>query len=106
MLHLGELVGQEEHLAVAGAGDRGVLGIVRVLDHEARIAHLLLAAYALQVGLPALPVRRVGEHEVELARREGVVGQRGVLRAAHDVVGGLPFTSARSRPCRWRRSRR
>ena len=28
-------------------------------------------------------------YEVELARREGVVGQGGVLRAAHDVVGGL-----------------
>ena len=35
LLHLGELVGQEQHLAVAGAGHQGVLGIARVLDHEA-----------------------------------------------------------------------
>ena len=55
-LHLGELVGEEEHLAVARPGDQGVLGVPGVLDHEARIAHLLLAAHALQVGLPALAV--------------------------------------------------
>jgi hypothetical protein len=46
----------------------------------------VLAAHALQVGLPALAVGRVGEHEVELARGEGVVGERGVLRPADDVV--------------------
>ena len=89
LLHLRELVGEEEHLAVAGAGDQGVLGIARVLDDEARVAHVLLAAHALQVGLPALAVGRVREHEVELAGREGVVGERGVLRAADDVVGRL-----------------
>ena len=89
LLHLGELVGEEEHLAVAGAGDQGVLGIAGVLDEEARVAHVLLAAHALQVGLPALAVGRVGEHEVELAGREGVVCERGVLGAAHDVVGRL-----------------
>ena len=32
---------------------------------------------------------RVGEHEVELAGREGVVGEGGVLRAADDIVGRL-----------------
>ena len=89
LLHLRELVGEEEHLAVAGAGDQGVLGIAGVLDDEARVAHILLAAHALQVGLPALAVGRVGEHEVELAGREGVVGEGGVLRAADDVVGRL-----------------
>jgi hypothetical protein len=45
-----------------------------------------LAAHALLVGLPALAVGRVGEHEVELAAREGVVGERRVLGAADDVV--------------------
>ena len=49
-------------------------------------AHVLLAAHALQVALPALAVGRIGEHEVELAGREGVVGERRVLRAADDVV--------------------
>ena len=80
---------RKEHLAVAGAGDQGVLGIAGVLDDEARVAHSLLAAHALQVGLPALAVGRVGEHEVELAGREGVVSERGVLRASDDVVGRL-----------------
>ena len=89
LLHLGELAGQEQHLAVAGAGHQGVLGIARVFDHEAGVAHVALAAHALQVGLPALAVGRIGEHEVELAARVGVVGQGGVLGAAHDVVGGL-----------------
>ncbi len=59
-----------------------------MLNHKARVAHVLLAAHALQVALPVLAVRRIGEHEVELARQEGVVGEGGVLRAAHDVVGG------------------
>ena len=58
-----------------------------MLDHEARVTHVLLAAHALQVGLPALAVGRVGEHEVELAGGEGVVDQGGVRRAADDVVG-------------------
>ena len=53
------------------------------------VAHVLLAAHPLQVGLPALAVGRVGEHEVELAGREGVVDEGGVLRAADDVVGRL-----------------
>ena len=49
----------------------------------------VLAAHALEVALPALAVGRIGEHEVELARREGVVGERRVLRAADDVVRRL-----------------
>ena len=89
LLHLGELVGEEQHLAVAGAGDQGVFRIAAMLDHEAWVAHVLLSAHVLKVGLPALAVGRVGEHEVELAGREGVAGERRVLRPAHDVVGGL-----------------
>ena len=56
---------------------------------EARVLDALLAAHALEVALPALAVGRIGEHEVELARREGVVRERRVLRAADDVVRGL-----------------
>ena len=63
--------------------------VAGVLDDEARVAHGLLAAHALQVGLPALAVGRVREHEVELARREGVVGEGRVLGTADDVVGRL-----------------
>ena len=106
-LHLGELVGEKKHLSVAGAGDQRILGVSRMFDHEARIVHVLLAAHALQVRLPALTVGRIGEHEVELACGEGVIGEGGMLRAAHDVVGGgaLSFEQEVG-PCRWRRSRR
>ena len=38
VLHLREHVGEEEHLAVAGAGDERVLRVAVVLDHEARVA--------------------------------------------------------------------
>ncbi len=41
LLHLAELVGEEQHLPVAGAGDERELRVTRVLDHEARIAHVL-----------------------------------------------------------------
>ena len=89
LLHLRQLVGEEQHLAVAGSCHQRELRIAAVLDDEARIAHVLLAAHAFEVGLPALAVGRIGQHEVELARREGVVGERRMLRPAHDVVGGL-----------------
>ena len=88
---LREHVGQEQHLAVARAGDERVLGVARVLDDEARVLDAVLAAHALQVALPALAVGRIGEHEVELARREGVVRERRVLRPADDVVRRLAF---------------
>ena len=86
VLHLGEHVDQEQQLAVAGAGDEPVLRIAGVLDDEARVLDLVLAAHPLQVGLPALAVRRIGEHEVELARREGVLRKR---RAVLEVLGLL-----------------
>ena len=91
LLHLGQLVGQEQHLAVAGTGDQRILGLARMFDHKARVAHVVLAAHALQIGLPALAVGWVGEHEVELTGRESVVGQGRVRRAAHDVVSGFPL---------------
>ena len=90
LVHLRGHVGQEEHLPVAGAGDeRQLLALVH--DLEARVAHAVLAAHRLEVLLPALAVGRVGEHEVELLRGEGVVRERGPLRAADDVVGALAF---------------
>ena len=88
-LHLRQLVGEEQHLAVARTGDQRVLGVARVLDQEAVIPHPLLAAHPIEVGLPTLSVGRVREHEIELARRKCIVRERRVLRAAHDVVGGL-----------------
>ena len=85
VVHLRRHVGQEEHLAIAGTGhQRELLALVHHL--EARVAHPVLAAHGFEVFLPALAVGRVGEHEVELLRREGIVRQRGPLRAADDVV--------------------
>ena len=89
-VHLRRHVGEEEHLAVAGAGDeREFLALVHHL--EARVAHAVLAAHRFEVLLPALAVGRIGEHEVELLRGEGVVRERGPFRAADDVVGALAF---------------
>ena len=90
VVHLRGHVGKKEHLPVAGAGDdRQFLALVH--DLEAGVAHAVLAAHRLEVLLPALPLGRVGEHEVELLRREGVVGECGPFRAADDVVGALAF---------------
>ncbi len=60
-----------------------------MVDDEARVPDAILAAHALQIALPALAVGRVGEHEVELAGAEGVVGERRVLGSAHKVIGGV-----------------
>ena len=46
MLHLAEHVDQEQHLAVAGAGDQRIFGVVGVADGEAGVVHVLLAAHA------------------------------------------------------------
>ena len=74
LLHLGKLVGKKQHLAVAGSGDQRILRIAAVFDHETRVAHFLLSAHAVEIGLPALSVGGIGEHEVEFAGGEGVVG--------------------------------
>src|SRR5256884_3470148 len=46
---------------------------------------------ALPICLPTLAVRRVGDHEVELARPELICRQRGLIRAADDVLGLVAF---------------
>ena len=88
VVHLRRHVGEEEHLAVAGAGDEGEF-LALVHDLEARVAHAVLAAHGFEVLLPALAVGRIGQHEVELHGGEGVVGEGGPFRAADDVVGVL-----------------
>ena len=82
-LHLAQHVGEEEHLPIAGAGDEAVFGVVVVLDQESPVLEVPLASHAFEVGLPRLAVGRIGEHEVELAAGEGVVGEG---RAEPDVV--------------------
>ena len=86
VLHLGQQVGKEQHLAVAGAGNERIFRIAGMRDDEARIFHAVLAAHAFEVALPALAIGRIGEHEIEFARGEGVAGQGGMLGAADDVV--------------------
>ena len=88
VLHLAEHVDQEHQLAVAGAGDEAELRVAGVLDDEARVAHVALAAHAFEVGLPALAVGRVGEHEVELAGGEAVLREG---RAEAEVLGLFAF---------------
>jgi hypothetical protein len=50
-----------------------------------------IAAQTLEVALPALAVRRIREHEIELASGKRVIRQRRVLRTADDVVGRIAF---------------
>ena len=89
VLHLGEYVGEEEHLAVAGPGHERIVRVVRMLDSEPGVLDTALAAHALQVALPALAVGRIGEHEVELAGREGIVGRNAALPVARQAPASL-----------------
>ena len=86
-----QLVHLEHELPVAGAGDELEFGVARVADDEARVIEFLLAAHAVQIGLPTLAVGRVGDHEIEFAAAELVGGQGGFVRAADDVLGLRSF---------------
>ena len=89
MLHFAQHVGQKHHLTVAGSGHEGELRITVVFDDESGITEILLAAHPFEVTLPAFPVGRIGEHEIELLRAECIVGDGGVLRATNDVVRSI-----------------
>ena len=91
VLHFGEHVGQEEHLAVARSGQKRVFWIAPVLDEKAWVFYPIFAPHAFQIALPALAVGRIREHEVELARGERVVGQGRVFRSSDDIVRSFPF---------------
>ena len=91
VFHLLQLIHQEHELSVAGAGDKLELSIARVADDEALVIEFLLAAHALQIGLPTLAVGRVGDHEIKFARTELVSGQSGLISATDDVLGLLAF---------------
>jgi hypothetical protein len=67
VLHLREHVGEKQHLTVARARHERIFGIAGVLDQETCVFEAVLAAHALEVALPALAVRRIGKHEIELA---------------------------------------
>jgi hypothetical protein len=78
VLHFAQHVHQEHELPIAGAGDQRELGVARVLDDEPRIFEVASAAHALEVRLPALPIRRIREHEIELPSRKPILGESGV----------------------------
>ena len=85
VLHFAQHVCQEEQLSVAAPGDQGVFGVTGMLDDEPGVGHAVLAAHLVLVGLPALPVWWVAQHEVEFVFLECVVGQGGVFRSTDDV---------------------
>ena len=85
--HLGHEVGEEEQLAIRRARDeRKFLATVNHL--EAVVGHSILATHLLQVALPRLAVRWVGEHEVEPLGAEAVVGQRRLIPDVRRVFPG------------------
>ena len=67
-------------LTVAGAGDERVLGITAVFDRKRGSLIPAFPPRRSRSFFQLLPVGRVGEHEVELARRKSVVGERRVFR--------------------------
>lgn len=80
------VVEQEEQLTVVHAGNHGQWRAVGQGGVEAGVENLLglVGAQPADLGLPALAVGRVGEHEVEVPAAVPVVGKRG---AVGDVVG-------------------
>ena len=58
---------------------------------KARVLDAVLAAHTLQIALPALAVRRIRKHEIELARRKRIIRQCRMRRSSDDVVRGLAF---------------
>ena len=72
------MLGEEQHLAVAGAGDQRIFRIALMLDEKARIAQVALATQTVEVALPALAIRRIGEHEIKFVGWKSVAGQRRV----------------------------
>ena len=88
VIHLRRHVGEKKQLAVAGSGDEGKFLAV-VHDLETRVAHGFLAAHLLQIFFPAFAVGRIRQHEIELLRGKRIMRQRGMFRAADNVVGVL-----------------
>ena len=88
VFHLGNVVQQKQHLTVTGAREHLVLGIARKLRHEAGVLNAAFAAHLVEIDLPRLAVRRIGQHEVELPRRKTIGGKRG---AEADVFCLLAF---------------
>lgn len=95
-LHLGDHLHEEEQLAIIHrrrGGDTFSVSLhIRQSDLKAAVDDDGLAALFFQnlalVGLPALPIRGIGEHEVEAQGAELIRGEGG---AVADVFGVVPL---------------
>ena len=61
-------------------------------DFEAGITHVIFATHVIEILLPALAIRRIGEHEIELMGRESIMRKGRILGPADNMFGILPFT--------------
>ena len=92
MVHFRYHVGQEQQLAITGAGHQRIFGIIGMIDLEAGVAHAILAPHIFQVFFPALTVGGIGKHKIELFGGESIMSQGGPLGSTDYVIGVLPFT--------------
>lgn len=90
LLHLAAQFRQEQHPAIARAGDERVLRVAGMRDDEPRVLAAVLPAHAREVAHAAPAIKRIEEHGIELARRERISGEGRVLRAADDGVRCVP----------------
>ena len=88
LLHLADVVEQKEQLAVRGARDHGQRLSVLRGGVEAGIEDFLFLAHGhlVGVGLPALAIRRIGQHEIEGAGGVLVAGKRGAEGDMHRLL--------------------
>ena len=62
-----------------------------MLDEKAWVFDPVLASHAFEIALPALTIGWIRKHEVELARRERIVRERGMFGTTDDVVRRVTF---------------
>src|SRR5258708_7444654 len=74
VLHLGEHVCEKQHLPVTGTGYQRKLVVIAVANHKSRVFDTVFSTHPFQIALPTLPIRRVGEHEIELFGWKSVSG--------------------------------
>ena len=91
VVHLRGHVGEEEHLAVAGAGDQRQL-FTLVHDLEARVAHAVLAA--VRKHEHALPIR-ADVDDPEVGALESIVGGQALLVRTRASLRADPGPSTR-----------
>ena len=88
LLHLADVVEQEQQLTIRRTGNHRKRLAICGGSVEAGVEDFLLlaAGHALRVGLPALAVGRICQHEVERTRRMLIAGQRGAVGDVHGLL--------------------